>query len=599
MFDPVKELQDSIIKFESKLNFTFTWMNNHLNYDNFIKQYDKYKKKLGWYVNLYVKSEDIINNFHEIYKPYTKILKIPNLDLKKNIELSIESKLLPNGNNFILEKNNKLYKGVKYFYTPEQEKFFYKELKIAYYSDIFFAYKYAKKYSGGLQVYKLKRNIKLFNITNDENIIKILELLKNKFKDGKKDNIFFDEITYKEFYKAIKTKYGVQINKYYQIYNFSKYSNYNDLWLYLPKDEYISDYTNIYDKSYTGWSVNGGKIDRICANGLYLLLKNKYDGLIHKIGYYTPLKKNTYSNGNLVLWNQDSFLKRLPEDEFDSMQFIKHLHFNPLDINFDINLYNRNKNFKVINYYLDNKIDKKEVDKINKLTLKKNQLKIMTLNVNNFKSINLDDNPSFILDTLLSLVENMNVDMCFLQEFNIDLQIKSKKYNYIFNKELNGLVVLYKNSLNIKNINFFKLINERHFDQTRFCLHFNLNNKKFATTHLNIGKGIYNRKGEILNPEDLYKMVNYNYEYRKNQLNQILDKVPNPDFLIGEFNFLSFVKEFDYLTKIKKYNCKLFNDTTPFGEQTNFIFSKNPYKFFTKIKFPYSYYFPSIAIIDT
>ena len=54
-----------------------------------------------------------------------------------------------------------------------------------------------------------------------------------------------------------------------------------------------------------------------------------------------------------------NILKRLPNDEFDSMQFIKYLHFDPLKINFNINYFNKNGNFKLIDYYINNKIDKR------------------------------------------------------------------------------------------------------------------------------------------------------------------------------------------------------------------------------------------------
>ena len=79
------------------------------------------------------------------------------------------------------------------------------------------------------------------------------------------------------------------------------------------------------------------------------------------------------------------------------MQFIKHLHFNPLEINFDIKLSIKNDNFRMINFYNNNKIDKQEINNLRKINLNKNQLKIMSLNVHNFKSINLNETSDFIL----------------------------------------------------------------------------------------------------------------------------------------------------------------------------------------------------------
>jgi endonuclease/exonuclease/phosphatase family metal-dependent hydrolase len=282
------------------------------------------------------------------------------------------------------------------------------------------------------------------------------------------------------------------------------------------------------------------------------------------------------------------------------MQFIKHLHFNPLNINFDIRLSGiKNYNFRMINFYLNNKIDNKQIDDIKNLSLKKNQVKIMSLNVHNLKSINLNDTPISILQNLLDFIEKINVDICFLQEFYTNLQIKNKKYNYIKNNDHIGLVILYKNLLKIKNINFFKLNNESKFDQRRFCLHFELNNKKFSTTHLEIGKRFYDRNGILYNPKELYEVINFNYKLRKNQIKQILEDVPEPDFIIGDFNFNSLDKEFEYLTNKKKYYTGLVDYTTPFEKQVDFIFSKKPYKFFRKIKYPYSDHLPVIAIVDT
>ena len=440
----------------------------------------------------------------------------------------------------------------------------------------------------------MKKNIKLFNISNDKNIKLLLNNIKKDFlKKDKADEIFFDKVSYKEFYKSIKTKYGVDINKYQQVYNIFRYTKSNDLQLNLPKKNYIYN----YDKSYTGWYYSSGYIDKICANGIRLLLKDKFDGFIKRSGFYTPYMKNTITQTEFILWNEENILERLPKDKYDSMQFIKHLHFNPSNINFDTKLSTKNDNFRMINFYLNNKINNNEINNINKLTINKNQLKIMSLNVHNFKSINLNDQPSFILNTLLYLLDQMNIDLCFLQEYYTNLEIKSEKYNYIKNNDHIGIVVLYKNNLNVKNINSFKLINEKYFDQRRFCLHFEINNKKFAVTHLEIGKRFYDRSGNIHHPDELFNIINFNYELRKNQLNQILDQVPNPDFIIGDFNFNNLDKEFDYITK--QYYTGLVNSTTPFEKQVDFIFSKKTYNFFTKIKYPYSDHLPVIAIIDT
>lgn len=608
MFDPIKEFENNKNKFNKILNFEYKWKDKGSNYDNFINQFNKFKNKLGKYIKLYDKKSNnnnkkIYTDIYPVYKEFMKNVK-PNLIKKKEsfnedlLEKSIENNLIPYRNNYLLKKNNKIYKGTKYFYTPEQEEIFNKENLFGYYGDKYIAFKYAKRYNGGVQVYKLNRDIRILNVTNDKNIKLILEIIKNEYLNkDKADEIFFNKISYKEFYKAIKTKYGVGINKYQQANNISLYKSFNELWLYSPFFS-ISNYLNNNDKSYTGWLFSAGYIDRVCANGIRLLLNDKFDGFVSRFGFFTPYRKETITGVEFVLWNQKSILKRLPNDEFDSMQFIKYLHFDPLKINFNINYFLKNNNFQLIDYYINNKIDQKEINNIKNILIKKNQLKVMSLNINNFNVINLDDTPNLILKEILNILDQMDIDLCFLQEYNSDFQINSKKYNYLKDINYQGLVVLYKNKLDITNIKYFKIENYKYFKKIIICLHFDINNKKFAITHLDKGKPFIDRSGVLLNPKDLYEVIKFNYELRINHIQQIIDEVPKPDFIIGEFNFESTDKEYKYLTKEKKYYSGLVDLKTPFNSQINFIFSKKPYKFFTTIKFSYSFYPPIIAILD-
>jgi len=419
-------------------------------------------------------------------------------------------------------------------------------------------------------------------------------MIQEQFKKGNSDKIFFDKITYKEFYKAVKTKYGVGINKYFQAYNISKYSKYNDMWLYLPEGD-ISQYANTKDKSYTGWYYGAGNIDRVCANGIRLLLKDKIDGITGKTGFYSPFSSMTGTE--IIIWDQDKVLERRPNHKYDTMQFIKHLHFNPLTINFDMKFSIKNKGFKMINYYLENKTDQTQIDNIFKIKPLDNQLKIMSLNTNNFSSVNLNDQPYYILEYLFKLLDQLNIDICFLQEYNTDLQIDSDKYLYIKSKDHYGLVILYKKNLKITDIESFQLFNESFFPQ-KYCISFNLNGKKFATTQLEIGKSFTDRSGSTYYADELYKIINFNFALRKKQLKQIIDKIPDPNFIIGSFNFNNLDKEFEYITKTEEYYTGLLDNTTVSGKQVDFIFSKKPYEFFTKINYQFSEHKPIIAIID-
>jgi endonuclease/exonuclease/phosphatase family metal-dependent hydrolase len=631
MFNPKLEFENDVKKFNSKLNFTYEWKIRSENSDIRNEQLDQYKDKLGYYIELYDSKQYLKDNYADIYEPYKELseymekLKL----LKYKIETSLENNFIKINDtaNFIFKKGQYIYKGTKYFYKEEQEQQFYDQLPYGYYGDIYLAYFYARRYSGGLQVYKLKKDIKLFNITNDKNMFYILDLINQKKNSN---DIYFNNVTYKEFYKAIKVKYGVGINKYFQAYNISKYTKFNEMWLYEQEGD-ISSYKNNSDKSYTGWYYGAGNIDRICAHGIMLLIKDKFDGITGLTGFYTPFSSTTGTE--VIIWNQNEILERQQDNKYDSMQFIKKLDFDPFKINFDITMGQKNKDFKLIKFYLNNQMLSE--DKI-KSQLKKMPigLKIMSLNIHNFCSINLDDTKEVILHKLLELLELYDIDICCLQEYYKNfLPVNSSnsiynKYNIIYDAKHIGLVVFYKSNIILSDIYSFRLPNEKFLDQDRFGLFFTINNstnsdsisstnsdstisstnksKKFCITHLEIGKRFYDRSGSLYYAEELLKIINFNYNIRIKQLNKLLDE--DPDYIIGDFNFNNFDKEYEFMTNTNttnttnttnktKYYSGLTDYTTPHGKQVDFIFSKTKYDYFQKINFPYSDHLPIMAIL--
>jgi hypothetical protein len=276
MIDPKTIFQDDFEKFNSKLDYTYTWIKRSDNRYTRQELYDKYKDKLGWYVELYDLSKMDNNATYKKYEPYLELLnELEKLVmLKEKINISLEHQLTKKGNNYILSKGTLIYKGTKYFYTSEQEKQFYETLPYNFYGDKYIALFYARRYTGGVQVYQMKKDVKLFNVTNDDNLKYILKLLKKELKRGKSNELFFDDVTYRELYKAIKVKYGVGINKYFQAYNISKYTRFKDIWLYEPDENDLPYYLNNSDNSYTGWYYGAGRIDRVCATGIMNLLKD-------------------------------------------------------------------------------------------------------------------------------------------------------------------------------------------------------------------------------------------------------------------------------------------------------------------------------------
>ena len=361
------------------------------------------------------------------------------------------------------------------------------------------------------------------------------------------------------------------------------------MWLYLPEGN-IKEYRNNYDKSYTGWYYGAGNIDRVCAKGIMLLIKYEFDGISGKTGFFTPFSSTTGTE--IIIWNQKDVLQRRPNHKYDSMQFVKYLHFDPFKINFDINLAAKNENFRMINFYTKHQINLDQI-KTHISNMPKG-LRIMSLNMHNLKSINLDDNPVFILEQLLKLLEAYDVDLLCCQEYYTNIKIDSNKYNFLIDDKHVGLVLIYKKSLNITDISHFKLPNEQYYDQRRFGLLFNIDNKKFCSTHLEIGKRFVDRSGSLLYADDLYKVIIANYATRKKQLDKILEH--DPDYIIGDFNFNNFDKEFAYISEMGYYTG-IVDYTTPFGKQVDFVFAKNKYNYFEKISYPYSDHLPIIAVI--
>lgn len=595
MLNPKSEFEIDKKKFGSKLNFSYKWIirtENRIAQTNIVT---KYKNKLGSYLKLYEDASNASDYYVKIYPIYKKLSKhmddLLNVNFRK--KTSLEHKYISDGENFILPANIYLYKGTKYFYDETTEVKIGSKVPFIYLGDKYIGYYYAKRYSGGLQVYKSTTNIKLFNVTNDSNMYKILDQIKSK----NMSETFFDKITYGEFYKAIKTKYGVGVNKYFQAWNISKYTHYSDMWLYEP--EKSINYVNFYDNSYTGWYFGAGNIDRVCAQGLMLLLKNNFDGLTGITGFYTPFSSATATE--IIIWNPN-VIQREIQHKYDTMQFIKNLNFNPLEIKFDRKLSTLNANLRLLEFYTNHKILKHEIEQINQfIQTFENHFRVMSLNVHNFKSINLNDNSLMIMNQLIDLMNDLNIDIgCFqdvgiehIDNFNNLIQTKINVNSYIMiSQSINGLIIIHKNNLIVSSVS---IIHD-------FAIGFVINDKFFINTQLNSGKKLYDRSGSLLNADEVVKIINFNYNLRKKQIDQLI-KI-NPNYIIGNFNFTNIDPEYNYIINqiyksnhAIKYQTINLNYTTAFNTQTDYVFSISKIKFCQTIKWPYSLHLPIICCI--
>ncbi len=541
-------------------------------YNDFNKAILKEEEEINYY-SLYPKYKELQNTVKELL---TKDIHTQNKYLLQNEYLSYKD------TSFYVKKDTYIYKGVKYFYSKKDELPFFKKIKYGYYGDKYIALKYAERYSGGLQVYKAKKELKFFNVTNDKNIQYILSLINEN--STKK---FFKNITYKYFAHCIKMKYGVNINKYEQAYLLTLYLNYYpELWLSKMEDK---DYLPITD--YTGWYFGHGFIDRICVEGIMNLIGNEYDGATSIAGYYTPYMGQTQNE--VIIWNQYENLERIENDELDSMTFRKTLPFDTSKIVLNEDIASFNKNFKFNLFYHNHFFTNKKIFDVPKKN-NSNHLKILSLNVNNFVSIHLLDHFSNITKSLLQMLKLYDVDICFLQEYYKSDKIIDKEYHIIQNVKHNGLVVLYKKTIELKNIYSIKLHYDKELKNHQFALFFEYNNRKFSLTQLENGKRFTNRDYTIVLPNEFIEIANFNSNLRIQQLEDILKE--NPDVIVGSMNFNKYDKELLFMLK-HKYYTNFVDYTSVHGTQVDFIFSKKEYSFIKTINFAFSEHLPLFAIV--
>ena len=73
----------------------------------------------------------------------------------------------------------------------------------------------------------------------------------------------------------------------------------------------------------------------------------------------------------------------------------------------------------MVNFYLNHSI------KNEKIEIKAKGTRILSINMHNFKSINLDDEPECLLEQLVELLECYSIDICDCHKYYKDLIIKS------------------------------------------------------------------------------------------------------------------------------------------------------------------------------
>jgi uncharacterized membrane protein len=202
---------------------------------------------------------------------------------------------------------------------------------------------------------------------------------------------------------------------------------------------------------------------------------------------------------------------------------------------------------------------------------------IITLNVNNFISINNNDAEELCITHLFEFIQH-HVKLCMcVQEIKftrlnkiIDLcKVRGlfhscSAISSIYNSHVN--IIISKVPIHILEIN--SLINVKNFAHARQYTLFTIENisEKFLTTQLELYPSLYHMK----NPSTINSII------RLKQMHQIFELAP--DFIIGDLN-IAYYNNYDlkFLTSRYSINCNpIDRKTTAYGTTTDYICSKYP-----------------------
>ena len=464
---------------------------------------------------------------------------------------------------FVIPKSEFLFKGMKTFYREGQlttsggPRWFGEET---------IAFKYAKRYHGGINVYQPKADLKLLVFSNYLNMKKIIQYYQMKDK----------KIAY-----MIKIKTGVDISIFNQIDYYLKYNVYDSIWL--ARKPVISPVSGNLTPVISGFNSWGrGKIDRIV--GAAICSYCVAHGLDGYISYENFSPFFAYSSEEVVLCDYSRVLVRDPRHPLDWLSWEKYLPI-VIEPNFllEESFSSKNNNFQIIKFWNYNKMDSKQNKSIClKIKSLAENFVLMTLNVHSFYSVNHYNSAKDFFKKFLLLMKNFRVDLACVQEFKIDDQLQMKyierklqkaSYHITFTPCIRNFGNAIISRFNIKMEEEMKLKNE-NFKMVRKATFFRIERNQvehllFCLTHLEIGHRYTARTGGLLPEEDLVKLMKINSTVRTNQLKQIIEK--KPDIILGDFNFNPDDPEFQFLTGSYDVFLEKITSTNPFGGITDYI----------------------------
>lgn len=528
--------------------------------------------------NLILNKKEVLNYDSTVFKKFSKLdnkciiekhKKYVSLYRKKYEDFYKE--LL-----YLNYKKIKLYKTMDGFNNLEEEREFIKKNHKTpfWFSASYNAYRIINGRHGGIHAYKLNENERLkILVISCENIKLLIKLCIEKLKPV----IVLNE-------KSLKKKYLLDLLRLSacsergikeQMSIFAKFNNYdNEIWI--TDKPYNNDFAlcniEINNEDYFGIVKAKGYHN---YNFAYLLqylninyFNNYFDGYIvkHK---YSPYFFSGVILEEIILFDAYSKIHRNIEDKYDWTNYISELNITipqHFKLPYLYSMYNINyKLFKLYDLKYNSELNTSFKNYLN------NNISIIFLNCNNFKSVNINDSIESNKNMLSNLLNYINVDIVILTNatnyrnlnyINYNHPLKSSNNNSIFlinNNNNNDSIKNIINSILVLNIEIIKPIPYSRPSYDKFT-------PIIETNYKNYIKNI-----------NAINYLNYNIIYNSNTyLNSVLEEIK-------------------YLEK----NYKLINQTTSFYRDNDNILLYKKYEIvFTNIMdYNRSYFLPQLLII--
>lgn len=511
-----------------------------------VKEFIEYEKN--------VSSVDCIDESRSIY----------NQSVKKKI----------NGLNMcILKKDKHLYKGMNGFITQEMEKKYLQEPKVMWFAALEYSYMFIQKSNCGLNVYKLKNDLYLLNIYDDENLPIILSIIRDLCKAHKLTHNLYD------FFNAI-TGFKMTIKE--QLAMLKKVRDYNiegGFWqwdnvifkkpghLYCMEDKQ-DNFNPLH--TYLGILTN----DKIIFKVLFDEMSKRYN----IDGFIRPQHKSTFEPLGCTLEEiilpSTTVLNKLMQDMDSPMHWV---NWKSTKYKIPRNGFATISGFVMsggiiekINFYLNNNPEKIRPKKYGDFS-------VLSYNVHSW--INIKDGVDMFRNiiNILNMIKKIDADIVVLEEFDLKfskfIEKKLVKCGYVDSiiVKNGGPITVFKNHSYVFCCSKKKFENKTCVDLSvknmyRQSAIIDFKNIKIAGVHLEVGTYFHIFDKSFTDDENVARRIT--------QLKKLFEY--EPDIITGDFNFNIKSKETDFI--LTKYALSPDTHyTTPFDTRVDLVFY-NPKK---------------------